>query len=420
MKQRLATAAPVRVAAVALGFVAAMVPAGAARADVIRDNEWHLRYLSVAEANEHTRGEGVTVAVLDRGIDRAHADLAGAVLDPVYVTTGTASAASARPTATPSTTPSPSDQVGAATVDGAVGVDPDGHGTALAGIIAGQGHGPEHGDGVIGVAPAARVLPVVLDTPAGREPSADELAAGIEAAIAQRTAVIVIGYSVPGSERLLQAVRDAQAADAIIVAADGDQPGGEFEPYPAAYDGVLAAIPLTRAGDVRVQSTSGRRLGLGVPGFQIMTTNNGNRYRIDDGSASPGILAGAVALLRSAYPGVRAAEIVRRLTLTAVDTGPAGADPENGLGRLDLIQALTRRLPTPSPSPSAGAPSPGVSPSATPVAAPSTPRSRGPYGWLLGLPLLLVLAGVSAYAGLAERRIRISARNAVDSVGVQS
>jgi hypothetical protein len=204
------------------------------------------------------------------------------------------------------------------------------------------------------------------------------------------------------------------------VAADGDQPGGEFEPYPAAYDGVLAAIPLTRAGDVRVQSTSGRKLGLGVPGFQIMTTNNGNRYRIDDGSASPGILAGAVALLRSAYPGVRSAEIVRRLTLTAVDTGPAGADPENGLGRLDLIQALTRRLPTPSPTPSAGAPSPGVSPSAAPVAAPSTPRSRGPYGWLLGLPLLLVLAGVSAYAGLAERRIRISARNAVDSVGVQS
>jgi hypothetical protein len=61
-----------------------------------------------------------------------------------------------------------------------------------------------------------------------------------------------------------------------------------------------------------------------------------------------------------------------------------------------------------------------VSPAATPVAAPSTPRSRGPYGWLLGLPLLAVIAGVGVYAGLAEHRIRISARNEVDSVGVQS
>ncbi|WP_426510152.1 S8 family serine peptidase [Dactylosporangium sp. McL0621] len=395
-----------RLAAVALGLFAAVVPAGAARADVIRDTEWHLRYLSVAEANGHTRGEGVTVAVIDRGVDRAHADLAGAVLDPVRVTTP----------GDPGAAPSPSDPPAA----GVPEADPDGHGTALAGIIAGQGHGPEHADGVIGIAPGAKVQPIVLDTPVGRAPTGDELAAGIEAAIAQRTAVIVIGYSVAGSERLLQAVRDAQAADAIIVAADGDQPGRDFEPYPAAYDGVLAAVPLTRTGEVLVSSASGRKLGLGVPGFQIMTTNSGNRYRVDDGSASPGILGAAVALVRAAYPGVKAPEIVRRLTLTAVDAGPAGPDADNGLGRLDLVQALTRRLPSPSPSPSVRSTSLAVSPATTPVAAPSTPRSRGPYGWLLGLPLLAVIAGVGVYAGLAERRIRISARNEVDSVGVQS
>src|SRR4051812_48838716 len=115
-----------RLAAVALGLVAALVPAGAARADVIRDNEWHLRYLSVAEANEHTRGEGVTVAVLDRRVDRAHADLPGAVLDPVYAPGDASPPAS-------STAPAPPPP-GA----GPPGVDPDGHGTALAGVIAGQ------------------------------------------------------------------------------------------------------------------------------------------------------------------------------------------------------------------------------------------------------------------------------------------
>ncbi|GAA3448250.1 S8 family serine peptidase [Dactylosporangium matsuzakiense] len=374
-----------RLAAVALGLVAALAPGGVARADVIRDNEWHLRYLGVAEANRETRGEGVTVAVIDRGVDRTHADLTGALLDPVGV------------------------------VDEDAPADPDGHGTALAGLIAGQGHGRDRADGVIGIAPGAKVLPVVIG-----EPTPDAIAAGIETAVEHRAAVIVVGYSVAGSERLLKAVRAAEEADTMIVAADGDQPGRAFEPYPAGYDGVLAAIPLTREGDVRVPSSSGRRLGLGVPGFQIMTTNTGNAYRIDDGSASPGILGGAVALLRSRYPQAKAGEIVRRLTLTAVDTGPAGADPENGLGRLELVQALTRRLPAPSPSPSVGAPSPGVLPSATPVAAPAVPRSRGPYGWLMALPLLAVLAGLGAYAGLAERRIRRTARDEVDSVGVQS
>ncbi|MFI5906695.1 S8 family serine peptidase [Dactylosporangium sp. NPDC051541] len=389
MKQRLA-------ATVALGLVAALAPGGVARADVIRDNEWHLRYLGVAEANRESRGAGVTVAVIDRGVERAHADLTGAVLDPAGV------------------------------LDDAGPADPDGHGTALAGLIAGQGHGTDRADGMIGIAPAAKVLPVVIN-----EITPDEIAVGIEEAVEQRARVIVVGYSVAGSEHLLKAVRAAQEADVIIVAADGDQPGRAFEPFPAGYDGVLAAIPLTREGDVRVPSSSGRRLGLGVPGFQIMTTNSGNGYRIDDGNASPGILGGAVALLRAKYPEADRDEIIRRLTLTAVDTGPAGVDPENGLGRLDLVPALTRRLPAPSPSPSASVPSSGVLPSATPVAAPADPRSRGPYGWLLGLPLLAVLAGLVAYAGLAERRIRsltrggrdavgLSARDEVDSVGVQS
>ncbi|MER7005167.1 S8 family serine peptidase [Dactylosporangium sp. NPDC000555] len=396
MKQRLALA-------VAIGFAVAALPALPARADVIRDAEWHLRYLGVAEANQSSRGEGVTVAIVDRGVDRTHDDLVGAVLDPVFVGRGNQ--------------PSPTDQP---SQGDAFGADPDGHGTALAGAIAGHGHGNGRGDGVIGVAPGAKVLPVVLDTPADRRPGPDDLAAGIELAVSHRAAVIVVGYSVAPGDRLAQAIRDALAADAIVVAADGDQPGRQFEPYPAAYDGVLAAIPLTRSGDVRVRSASGRRLGLGVPGFQIMTTNSGNRYRVDDGSASPGLLAGAVALVRSAYPGARADEIVRRLMLTAVDAGPKGVDPEYGLGRLDLVQALTRRLPPPSPSPSVSAPATGVSPVAAPVATPPRPRSRGEYGWLLGLPLLAVIAGLACYAGLAERRIRRLSQDEVDSVGVQS
>jgi subtilisin family serine protease len=424
MKQPLALA-------VALGFVVALVPVTPAGADVIRDDEWHLRYLKVAEANLKTRGEGITVAIVDGGVDRTHDDLRGAVLDPVFVVEqntqsgtqsgtqgGTQSSAEAPP---PSATASPF-TVAAPPV---TGVDEDGHGTALAGAIAGQGHGEDHSEGVIGVAPGARILPVVIGQTALPDPTglrtvdADQLAAGIELAVRQRARVIVVGYSVAGSERLMQAIRDAQAEDAIVVAADGDQPSRAFEPYPAAYEGVLAAVPLTRAGDVRVQSTSGRRTGFGVPGFQIMTTNTGNRYRVDDGSASAGLLAGVVALLRSQYPDAKADEILRRLTITAVDAGAKGPDPEYGLGRVDLVPALTRNIPTPKPSASPTAsPSASPSPSAEPVVA--LPRSRGRYGWLLALPLVAVIAVLALYAALGERRIRISPPDGIDSVRASS
>ncbi|GAA0718747.1 S8 family serine peptidase [Dactylosporangium roseum] len=381
MKQPLALA-------VVLGTVVVLGAGSPASADVIRDDQWHLKYLKVAEANQRSRGDGVTVAIVDNGVDRSHPDLTGGILDPVFVTD----------------TPNAS------------GIDDDGHGTALAGLIAGRGHpdersGDEHGAGVIGVAPGARILPVVIGRPASPDPDAgvgpDQLADGIALAVRRGAKIIVVGYSVGASDRLRQAVRDAQERDAIVVASDGNQPSRAFEPYPAAYDGVLAAVPLTRAGDVRVRSDSGRSLGLGVPGDQIMTTNSGGGYRVDDGSASVGLLAGAVALLRSAYPGLSAPEIVRRLALTAVDAGAKGPDREYGLGRLDLVPALTRNLPAPSPSASPQ-PTASASPSPEPQAAPKPPRSRGQLGWLLSLPLVAVIAVLALYAVRSEQRISAS------------
>ncbi|MEV0131484.1 S8 family serine peptidase [Dactylosporangium sp. NPDC050688] len=378
-------------AALVLGVVLVLVPAGPvspAFADGIRDDQWHLQYLRVSEANEKTRGEGITVAIVDNGVDRNHIDLTASVLPAIYTN-------------------------GVATPPG----DPDGHGTALAGLIAGQGHGANRQHGVLGIAPGADILPVVLGSPATPDPTGtrtvtpDQLAEGIELATVRGAKVIVVGYSVGGSERLAQAVREAQAADAIIVASDGNRAGEAFEPYPAAYDGVLAAVPLSRAGDVLVTSDSGRRLGFGVPGEEIMTTNTGGGYRIDAGSASAGELAAVVALVRAAYPKLPADEIVHRLSVTAVDAGAPGPDPQFGVGRVDLVPALTRVIPlahppTPSavPSPSAAAPASADAPVAGPVVA----RSRGPLGWLLSLPLVAFIGVLLWYALRAERRLRRS------------
>src|SRR5258706_7885893 len=157
-------------------------PAAPAYADGIRDDEWHLTSLKVAEAQERTRGDGVVVAVVDSGVDATHPDLAESVLPPVAADGNTDAAR----------------------------FDPDGHGTALAGVIAGQGHGANREHGVLGVAPGAKVLPVVFRAGAspdatGKSVDADQLAAGIEIATRRGAKVICVGYSVAGNERLRQA-----------------------------------------------------------------------------------------------------------------------------------------------------------------------------------------------------------------------
>jgi subtilisin family serine protease len=376
-----------------VGLAAAVfLPAAPAYADGIRDDQWYLGALNVTDAQARTLGQGVVVAVVDTGIDASHQDLASALLPPVMIDGSTESTA----------------------------FDPDGHGTALAGIIAGQGHGANRQNGVIGIAPGAKVLPVVFRAGAspdetGKAVDADQLAAGINVAVQRGAKVICVGYSVAGNPNLRDAVAAANRAGAIVVAADGNRTSETFPPFPAAYDGVLAAVPLGGDGTLLVTSASGRRLGFGVPGEKIMTTNAGGEYRVDAGSASPAILAGAIALVWAAHPDLPADELVHRLSATAVDGGVKGPDAEYGQGKLDLVAALTAEVKplhtaAPSPSPTQAPPSPSASASARPAAAPPV-APRGLGGWLLMLPLVAVVGVLAVIAIRAERAVPLVSTN---------
>jgi subtilisin family serine protease len=94
-------------------------------ADPVRDAEWHLSFLNVAEAHTYSEGSGITVGVVDTGVDATHPDLVGSIL-PGHDFTG-------------------------ATDDGRE--DLDGHGTAMVGLIAAHGR-------ILGIAPQAKILPV--------------------------------------------------------------------------------------------------------------------------------------------------------------------------------------------------------------------------------------------------------------------
>ncbi|BFO20046.1 hypothetical protein SHKM778_64340 [Streptomyces sp. KM77-8] len=109
-----------------------LVPVTEAHADSIRARQWALEAMHTAEAWQTTKGAGVTVAVLDTGVEADHPDLDGNVLpgkDLVGFGASEGDRAWAR------------------------------HGTAMAGIIAGHGHGAGNAEGVMGIAPRRRSSP---------------------------------------------------------------------------------------------------------------------------------------------------------------------------------------------------------------------------------------------------------------------
>ncbi|OJF12419.1 type VII secretion-associated serine protease mycosin [Couchioplanes caeruleus subsp. caeruleus] len=345
--------------------------AAPAAAQPVRDRQWHLTALKVGKAHEVTRGASVTVAVIDSGIDAKHQDLAGAVL--------------------------PGKDFFDPGGDGRV--DVDGHGTAMTGIIAGRGHGEDRG--ILGIAPAAKILPVrvPLNMPSGGKVLADAItyAAGHGAR--------VINMSLGSNDEALihEAIRAAQAADIVLVASSGNR--GEIEgDYPAKYPEVLAVGAVDRAGKIAKFSITGPQVDIAAPGVDIASTDIGETgYSVSYGTShATAVVSGAAALIRARYPELSAADVVHRLTATAVDAGKPGRDDVYGHGRLDLVKALTADVPAAPPT---ATPSASVRPG--PVEVPSASagsRRVSPILLTSGLAAVVLILGGAVVALMLRRR----------------
>jgi subtilisin family serine protease len=340
-----------------------------AHADEVRDGQWHLEQLRVTVAHALSRGDGVTVAVLDSGVDASHPDLRDNV----------------RPGA---------DLTGHGT-DGRD--DAAGAGTALAGLIAGHGHGTGRADGVLGLAPAAAVLPVVIADP-GTSPQAVTVAAGIDEAVRRGADVICIGRPLPDDPAVTRVVAAAVTAGAVVVVPA--VPAGDAL---ARYGGlgVLGALP-TAIGDVAPSPGAGPGT-VAVPGVNVLSTGAQGGYFVHartSGAAAAAVLAGAAALVRAAFPELPAYALTDRVTATAAGGG------------LDLVAALTATVPAPpSPPPPPPATSPPVvTPSPTdPATQVAAFDSEDWHRWLVGAPLvgfLVILTAMSVAGARRARRLR--------------
>ncbi|SCD35244.1 Subtilase family protein, partial [Streptomyces sp. Termitarium-T10T-6] len=221
-------------AAVCAAAVLALTPAAPAHADAIRDQQWALDALHTDRAWQTTRGDGITVAVLDTGVDFAHPDLTGQVL-PGKDLVG----------------------FGAARGDSSWAL----HGTAMAGIIAGHGNGPGRTDGILGIAPEARILPVrvILESkdPArakARKTRGAALADGIRWAADNGADVINLSlgddsesaHPDPGEDAAIQYAL-SKGIPVVASAGNGGEKGDRIS-YPAAYPGVIAVAAVDEYG----------------------------------------------------------------------------------------------------------------------------------------------------------------------------
>lgn len=278
---------------------------------------------------ERATGKGIVVAVVDSGIDADNPHLAGVVTGGV-------------------------DLVGDDESEDGL-VDINGHGTAIAGLIASQ---PVEGSGVVGLAPDVELLSVRIfraydeDTiEAGFGPSSQRLAEGIE--WAANNGADVINVSLSDNEDTPQvraAVEKAQAQGALIVASAGNRGTATVKDdglrYPAAYDGVLAVSAADPTGIVTRDSIHGPHVDIAAPGQNILTATTGGgdcMYSQQEPSSSyaTGYVAAAAALVRQAHPGETIEQTSYRLLASAARADADRRDDRAGWGLVQPFDAVT-------------------------------------------------------------------------------
>ncbi|MFF3318464.1 type VII secretion-associated serine protease mycosin [Streptomyces sp. NPDC003035] len=318
-----------RTLAVLLAASFAVLPAltTPAYADTIRARQWGLEALHTTQAWRTTKGEGITVAVLDTGVDADHPDLAGSVL------TG-------------------KDLVGFGAEQGERAWAR--HGTAMAGIIAGHGHGPGRQDGVLGVAPKVKILPVrvILEgtdkaRDKARKTRGTALAEGIRWATDHGADVINLSLGDDSKSAHPDAGEDAAVqyalAKGVSVVASAGNGGekGDHISYPAAYPGVVAVTAVDRYGTRASFSTSRWYATVSAPGVDIVIADPDRRYYEGWGtSAAAAFVSGAVALVRAAHPDLTPAQVKQLLIDTARNRPKNGRSDAKGYGTVDPAAAI--------------------------------------------------------------------------------
>jgi subtilisin family serine protease len=261
-------------------FVALSAAAPAAAQPDLSHEQWALEAVAAQEAWEHGTGVGVSVAVLDSGVDHTHPDL-GFVdedADTSAVTVGE-------------------------DFTGGGGDAAAGHGgTTLAGIIAARGHGAEFSGGVLGMAPEAEILALrVMEE--GQPPEGEALASALRQATSDGAQVALLPPAPDPVPAEVEHAIDYAQGNGVVVVAPADGPG-----YEEALS--VGAVGL----DLTVPESSTIPVTLVAPGQDITTIDvNGGYTEVSGADSAAALVAGTAALVRSAHPRLQPAQVAEAL-----------------------------------------------------------------------------------------------------------
>ncbi|NBE52725.1 type VII secretion-associated serine protease mycosin [Streptomyces boluensis] len=306
-----------------------LTSAPVASADYVRDQQWMMDVYSMPETWGETKGEGVTVAVIDTGVDGSHPDLAGQVLKGKDFTGG-----------------------------GNPQEDQAGHGTGMASLIAARGHGSGNADGMMGIAPKSKIMPLrVLKSESDRLLDED-WGAAVRYAVDNGAKVINLSVANETGKTISagrEAIAYAQANDVVVVASSGNEAGAVG--YPAALPGVIAVSAVDKNGEFWDGSGAGKEVTLAAPGVDVLSANpvNPKGYDISTGTSdSAAVVSGTAALVRAKYPDLTAGQVANRLIKSASFLGQKGLkapDDKYGYGVVRPNKAVTMDI---SKGPEAG------------------------------------------------------------------
>lgn len=350
----------------------------------ISDTPWSQALWDLSKLPGDATGAGVKVAVLDSGVDIQHPQLNnGKVADHLDLLRRL-------PTSE----------------------DLCGHGTAVAGVIAGR---KINGVAFRGIAPDAQILSArVSEQVAGNEdakPATDaEMASAVQWAVSKGAKVINISFAYKdeaGIPQFKAAVAEAISQNVVVVAAVGNNNTPEAHnptPYPAAWPGVVGVAAMGQDGLRLPASGEGPYVDIAAPGVHVTVPHPGSGYDYRDGTsfAAP-MVAGTAALIFARYPKLTGREVVQRLLATA-DPAPGGRHSTGyGVGVVNPVRAVTEPIDGQRPIDGVALAAPSVDPVAASAAARAEMlRERafwlaaiGVIGALLAVALMLALpAGI--------------------------
>ncbi|MDT8363055.1 MAG: S8 family serine peptidase [Nitrosomonas sp.] len=266
---------------------------------------WALPKIAAPAAWDIATGDGITIAILDTGVDDSHPDLAANMVPGWNMHDNNADSS-----------------------------DIHGHGTKVAGTAASAAN---NGQGSAGVAWNARIMPIRIARPDGMA-YLSTMAQAIRWAADNGAQVANLSYGGADSLTVQSAANYMRSKGGIVVMSAGNS-GTLLDSPPS---DALIVVSATGSNDVRASwSTYGPLVDVAAPGVSIYTTTRGGGYgNVSGTSFSSPITAATVALMLSANPDLTPTDVDGLLKSTAIDLGEPGVDQYYGHGRIDAARAV--------------------------------------------------------------------------------